>query len=160
MGFWDLDKFNSALLAKQLWRLHTVPNSLLARTLKSKYYPNASIWEAKLGHNPSFSWRNMWGARFILEKGTRWRIGDGRTVQIWKDAWLGEGTGKIISPPSLLAPNATVSALVDPDHKNWKIGLLGTLFQPMDVDRILQIPLSASMVKDKRLWNGRNDCVF
>lgn len=156
MGFQDLDRFNSALLAKQLWRLHMVPDSLLARTLKSKYYPHASIWGSKLGYNPSFSWRNMWSARFILEKGTRWRIGDGRTVQIWKDAWLGrEGSGKIISPSSLLAPYVTVSDLIDPDHKNWKLGLLGSIFQSMDVDRILQVPLMNLVWEERLCFQGQ-----
>lgn len=82
MGFWDLELFNLALLAKQLWRLHTNPHSLLAKTLKHKYYPTSNIWEIRLGHNPSYAWQSLWSARPLLEKGCRWRIGNGRLVRI------------------------------------------------------------------------------
>lgn len=30
-------------------------------------------------------------SRYILESGMRKRIGDGKTVKIWKDRWLPEG---------------------------------------------------------------------
>lgn len=89
MGFRNLEKFNLALLAKKLCRLHVYPNSFLAKTLKSKYSPNSSIWETPLGYNPSFAWKSMWSARPVLEKGCRWRIGNGLNMNIWHDAWFG-----------------------------------------------------------------------
>lgn len=82
MGFRDLKNFNSTLLAKQLWWIHTYPDSLLAKTLKCRYLLDSNIWETKLGHNPSFAWKSIWGARKILEKGTRWRIGNALSVAI------------------------------------------------------------------------------
>lgn len=88
LGFRDLSLFNSALLAKQLWHLHTHPHSLLARSLKAKYFPSSSIWETSVGFNPSYAWRSMWSSRSLLEMGTRWRIGDGKSVKVWKDAWM------------------------------------------------------------------------
>ncbi|KAG8501156.1 hypothetical protein CXB51_003244 [Gossypium anomalum] len=35
-----------------------------------------------------FTWRSIWGTRSVLESGMRWRIGDGKSVNIWNDAWL------------------------------------------------------------------------
>lgn len=55
LGFRDLKLFNSSLLAKQLWRLHCYPTSLLAQSLKARYFPNSSVWEAHAGLNPSYS---------------------------------------------------------------------------------------------------------
>ena len=52
-----------ALLGKQLWRLITKPSSLCARTLKARYFPNTSILDASLGHNPSFIWRSVFSAK-------------------------------------------------------------------------------------------------
>lgn len=55
MGFRDLGIFNQALLAKQCWRLWISPESLTARILRAKYYPNCTILEAQLGSKPSFA---------------------------------------------------------------------------------------------------------
>ena len=55
MGFRELSLFNSAMLARQGWRLVQFPNSLLSRVLKAKYYPNQSFLEASVKGNPSLT---------------------------------------------------------------------------------------------------------
>lgn len=40
MGFRDFHSFNLAMLAKQVWRLINEPDSLCARVLRTKYYPD------------------------------------------------------------------------------------------------------------------------
>jgi len=40
MGFKDLRLMNQALLARQAWRLVAFHDSLCARALKAKYYPD------------------------------------------------------------------------------------------------------------------------
>lgn len=83
LGFRKLDKFNIALLAKQGWRLINFPNSLLARVLKTKYYPSSDFLSAQLGNLPSLTWKSVWSAKGLLEKGLCWRVGKGDHISIW-----------------------------------------------------------------------------
>ncbi|KAM0994180.1 hypothetical protein ACFX2A_009869 [Malus domestica] len=52
MGFWDLMVFNTALLAKQCWRLIHEPDSLWTRVLKDRYFPHDSFLKAKRRQQP------------------------------------------------------------------------------------------------------------
>lgn len=47
MGFKEIEKFNDALLAKQVWRMINNPNSLCHPVSKIRFFPNSSILEAK-----------------------------------------------------------------------------------------------------------------
>lgn len=59
LGFKTLRDFNLAMLAKQVWRFHTEPNSLISRCFKAKYFPNCDILQATAGNNPSYAWRSI-----------------------------------------------------------------------------------------------------
>lgn len=63
LGFRNWSHFNIALLAKQGWRLINYPNSLLARVLKAKYYPNSNFLKAQLGRLPSLTWKSIWATK-------------------------------------------------------------------------------------------------
>jgi hypothetical protein len=43
MGFRDLQSFNLAMLAKQVLRLLSDPESLCARVVRDKYYPDGNF---------------------------------------------------------------------------------------------------------------------
>jgi len=88
LGFRNLKNFNEALLAKQIWRLHRTPTSLLAKCLKAKYYPHSDILQANLGHNPSYTWRSIFSTKWIVLKGGCWKIGNSSHVHAWRDNWL------------------------------------------------------------------------
>lgn len=62
------------------------PNSLVARTLKAKYYPNNSVLEAPINSGVSFLWQSIMASKDLLRKGTRWRIGRGDSVSVMNDA--------------------------------------------------------------------------
>lgn len=86
LGFRDLKIFNTSLLAKQLWRILCNQLSLLARSLKARYFPSSSIWETRVGIHPSYAWRSIWGSRSTLERGVRWKVSDGMSIKLWHDA--------------------------------------------------------------------------
>lgn len=54
LGFRDLTLSKKALLAKQVWRLIFVPDSLTAKVFKARYYKHMDIMIAPLGSNPLY----------------------------------------------------------------------------------------------------------
>lgn len=50
-GFRNIRNFNKTLLAKQAWRNLTKGNSLMAKLLKGKYFPNLTLFDVKIISN-------------------------------------------------------------------------------------------------------------
>lgn len=124
MGFRDLHSFNKALLAKQVWRLWSQPDSLAARILKAKYYPQGSVLEAKVGNKPSYAWRSIQSTGGLVKELLFWRIGNGNGVRIWGEKWLSLSASYMIySPPRMLAADALVHELIDDDSQWWNVNL-------------------------------------
>ena len=88
MGFRNLKLFNTALLAKQCWRILHHPYSLIGRIFKAKYFPRGSFMEARIPTHSSFIWRSIAQAREVIVKGSRWCVGNGAAINIWQDKWI------------------------------------------------------------------------
>jgi len=88
MGFKDLALFNDALLAKQAWRLLHHKNSLFYRVFKSKFFLDCAIMEATDLASASYAWHSILKGRDVLLKGAKWRVGCGKSISVWLDAWL------------------------------------------------------------------------
>lgn len=85
--FQRFQKFNLSLLAKQWWRLLNNENSLVFKILKVKKF-SKSFLDAYLGYNPSYTWRSLIANRKVLEGGLTRCIGNGASIETWKDTWL------------------------------------------------------------------------
>jgi hypothetical protein len=59
LGFRDLHLFNLVMLARQTWCLLTAPDSLCARVLQERYFPNQSILNATSVRDMSYTWRSI-----------------------------------------------------------------------------------------------------
>jgi hypothetical protein len=95
LGFWNLHIFNTALLAKQSWRLLNNPHSLFFRVFKARYFPWSTFLEAQLGSNPSFLWRSILSGKEVIKKGIRWNLQDDRLERpIWNGMKSGTFTVK------------------------------------------------------------------
>ena len=88
MGFRYLHAFNLVILSKQAWRITQDTNSLFYKVYKAQYFPNCSFMIAQLGSNPSFVWRSLLVARDIIFNGSKWQVGDGKTVGVYSHKWL------------------------------------------------------------------------
>lgn len=69
MGFQDIRLFNQALLPRQAWRLIEFSDSLCARVLKAKYYPNGSLSDTTFGGTASPSWKSVERGLELLKQG-------------------------------------------------------------------------------------------
>ena len=72
LGFRDMKLFNQALLARQAWRLILFPNSLCARLLKTRYYPNGDLVDTILKSDSSPSWKGIEHGLDLLKQGLIW----------------------------------------------------------------------------------------
>ena len=72
MGFKEIEKFNDALLAKQVWRLINNPTLLCYWVFKVRFFSNCSILEARESVVGSYAWKSLLSARDVIHKGMIW----------------------------------------------------------------------------------------
>lgn len=151
MGFRDLRAFNTALLAKQPWKIFQNPQSLLARIYKGRYYNSSTFLQSTSSTSSSYGWKSIQEGKNLLQQGLVWQIGDGRNVRIWEDVWLpGVPPRRIVSP--CIFPNMKVSELIDHTDATWNEERLISLLLPEDIDQIKSIRLSKYNLSDRYVW--------
>ena len=114
MGFKEIEKFNDALLAKQVWRMINNLDSLCHRVFKARFFLDFSILEARDSNVGSYAWKSILSARDVVRRGMVWRVGTGERVRIKEDRWLPEKANSlVISPLTQVAAETKVSSLID-----------------------------------------------
>jgi len=142
-----------AMLAKQVWCFHTEPTSLISRCFKAKYYPNSDVLHATTGNNPSYSWRSIQNSIWVITKGSCWRIGDGNSVDIWKDSWIPSYKDfKVMSKRQDNQAVTKVKDLINFNECCWDNESLEGQFLNIDKDKIQQIPLVNTSIPDMLMW--------
>jgi hypothetical protein len=71
--------------------LVTKPSNLITKLYKARYFPKCDFFEANIGHNPSYVWRNIWSSKSVIQGGSKWSIGTGENISLWDQNWLMEG---------------------------------------------------------------------
>ena len=160
IGFRDLHLFNQALLAKQGWRLLQNPDSLCARVLKSKYYPNGNLLDTVFAHDASPVWRAIEFGLELLKKGLIWRVGDGKSIQIQRDQWIPRKEGLMTAAFVRRSRIRWVNQLMEPDRKAWNETLIRQIFHPFDADEICKLSIPSSEVGDCIAWHHEKNGVF
>jgi hypothetical protein len=159
LGFRDLYGFNIAMLARQAWRMLIDPESLCARVLKARYFPNNSILEATATTGISYAWRSILKGIQLLKEGLVWRIGDVSSINMWSDPWIPrEGRRQPITPRGQRILTK-VSELIDPMTGQWDEMLVRDTFWEMDAKLILEIPIRDEF-EDYPAWYFDNKGVF
>ncbi|XP_019166667.1 PREDICTED: uncharacterized protein LOC109162418 [Ipomoea nil] len=132
------------LIPDSAWRLLTSPDTLVAKVYKARYYPNTTFVDAKVGGNPSHTWRSIMAAHHMVVARVRRRIGDGKTTLIWGHPWLPDN------------PSPLIQTDMPEELRHAKVA---DLFEEQDVDRILRIPVSPGY-EDSWYWPGDPNGIY
>ena len=154
LGFKDLKAFNLSMLGKQCQRLLVKEQSLFYKVFKAKYFRYGSFLSAGVGNNPSWAWRSLLESRKVIEKGTKWQVGNGVQIEIKSNPWLFK------SYPFTLPPNENssnsfqmVKQLMRQDG-TWNENLIRTNFSIETAEEILQTSIRHE--EDKLIWMQEN----
>uniref|UniRef100_A0A2N9JAV2 Reverse transcriptase zinc-binding domain-containing protein n=1 Tax=Fagus sylvatica TaxID=28930 RepID=A0A2N9JAV2_FAGSY len=154
LGFRASKMFNQALLAKFTWWISFGRDSLCRRALRSKY----KVDDDWLGKDPCKNASPLWKAieklRAVVKKGACYIVGDGTSIDMWKDLWVPwlEGFTPIPLHPNLTGTPMLVSNHFDPVSRLWKIDVLKNLVDPTSLAAILKIMVPAGAQQDRIIW--------
>lgn len=82
----------------------------------------------------------MW-AKYVLPMGTRYQVGDDKSIRVWEAPWIHNIPNFIPQPKDLTAHQITwASELMTSDGKDWNMELLTKLFWQLEVETIKAIP--------------------
>ncbi|KAM1209964.1 hypothetical protein ACFX2J_015428 [Malus domestica] len=129
LGFRNFQDFNDALLVKQCWWLIHNPNSLWARTLKARYFPYSSFFDAKLGSRAS-------------------------DTRLWIDRWLPSlPLGHPVPRGNIpVTVNMKVSSLIRESTGSWGIEFLRPFISDEEITAIQDTHLGNFSTCDRLIW--------
>lgn len=128
------------------------PDSLVAKTLKAKYFPRTEFLQSKVGSCPSYIWRSLLWGREVIVKGSRWRVGNGKNILVYGCNWIPRPCSfKPFSPQTL--PPKTLAADLMKDQGEWHEELIRSKFLQEDEEAILNISLPRTFFQDSILWH-------
>lgn len=132
-----------AMIAKQAWRIMNGVNPLVTALMKAKYFASSDFINAKMGNNPSYTWRSLLAVQKIMQQGSRRKIVDGKDTRVWQVPWLPcRENGYISTNMQHELENTTVHELMETGRRVWDAYILVDLFNDRDMSFIQQIPLS------------------
>ena len=81
---------------------------------KAKYFPKGTIFDAKASSG-SYALQSILKAKKVIDVGLVWRVGNGKSIQIY-NKWIPiTNSTKIISPWVVVLEDAVVANLLDHD---------------------------------------------
>ena len=147
------------MLAKQVWRLLCDPDSLCARVLRAKYYPDGKLLQARMRSGSLFTWQSILAGLECFKLGYIWRVRECTQINIGNDNWIPSSHNmKVLTPRGNILVS-TVDELINLINGWWDEELIRSLLWSMDVHRILQIPIAPGW-EDLIAWHFHRNGLF
>ncbi|KAL5565119.1 hypothetical protein UlMin_028283 [Ulmus minor] len=152
LGFRRMRDFNLALLPKWGWNILTAQNSLCLSVLRARYLQHSQFFEAssKAGH--SNFWKSILSLKELIREGACYVVGDGCSIDPWKDPWVPNIPNFLTIPIS--EPNVNNTRVKDffLQQGLWDISKLALYYSPADVPAISYISLPLRPKPDRWVW--------
>lgn len=160
LRFKDLEKFNQALLAKQVWRIMQNSNCLMSRIIKARYFATGNILTAVQRRKTSYAWKSLIYGRDLLTKGLRFIIGNGNSVDMWNHAWLPVHPPRPPRSLNIMDPAEKVHSYIHENGTGWNREKLREYVHEEDLEEILKIKISATAEADLLGWHYNEDGIY
>ena len=95
-------------------------------------------------------------AQPFLKGGVTWKVGNGNSINIWRDKWLPVS----LSHPNMPTQVELVRDLLTTDRQQWNSPLIAELFEPHIAAMINNVALGDGTSRDRLLWNHTPKCTF
>ncbi|KAF7832087.1 uncharacterized protein G2W53_014420 [Senna tora] len=122
MGFREMLKINEALLAKQIWRILTLEESL----------PNSSSL-----------WKKLCKVSKVVTEHIGWRVGNGEQIELYDQKW--------ITPNYHNHHYKQLCELIH-QGGYWDTDKVAQVYNPINKALVMDTVISHTDVKDKRVW--------
>ncbi|GJV73510.1 RNA-directed DNA polymerase, eukaryota, reverse transcriptase zinc-binding domain protein [Tanacetum coccineum] len=86
LGLKNLGVWNKVLMIKHLWNV-AMKKDTLVKWIYMKKLKGRSIWEAQCDDKSTMGWKNILSLRDKVRKHIGWKLGNGKSVNIWYDKW-------------------------------------------------------------------------
>ncbi|PON59344.1 Ribonuclease H-like domain containing protein [Trema orientale] len=160
LGFRRTSDYNRAFLARWSWLLTSGSTALWAQVLRNKYLRIGTFLDAEARASDSAFWKALLGVKDLIHKGACYLVGNGSSINIWRDPWVPKHQAYRPTPTCEPGPGfAWVNDFIMPGQR-WNSVKLGEAFCDEDVQRILQIPLSVTTIEDKWGWMAAKNSKF
>jgi ribonuclease HI len=162
LGFRKTKEVNMALIAKLSWMVASKRNSICMELLRKKYKVRKDWLSKEPMKIASPIWRAIEKAKKIVLKGACYMVGDGNSINIWKDPWVPwlEDFKPKPKDDSIQLNPQMVSSLIDQNAHKWKLEALEQLFDQESVEAISRIIIPIRQREDKLMWIHDHKGVF
>uniref|UniRef100_A0A2N9ETY0 DUF4283 domain-containing protein n=1 Tax=Fagus sylvatica TaxID=28930 RepID=A0A2N9ETY0_FAGSY len=154
LGFRRAKHTNDAMITKLAWMVASGRDNPCMNALKSKYKVQHGWINSEPPKVASSMWRAIERLKPSVSKGACFIIGDGKSVDYWKNPWIPWLTNFLPKPKSSLVstqPTLVVS-LINSNNRSWNLELLEELFDIESVNAIGRINLPLRPIPDKLAW--------
>jgi hypothetical protein len=155
LGFRYLIRSNQAFLVKLVWLILSKKDSMCVNALQSKYKVGRD-WKKKEALKYAYPfWKAIEGLRILISRGACYLIGDGSTIDFWKDPWIPwkDGFSPVPKNPSCVQENFKVADFIEASTKTWNRSGLAGIVDESSLEAILQVVILFLPRPNKLIWS-------